>query len=46
MQGGLRKRGDYWYYYFELGKVDGKRKKIERKGGATKKEAEDSLRKP
>lgn len=45
MQGGVRKRGDVWYYYFEAGKVDGKRKKVERKGGRTKKEALDSLRK-
>lgn len=27
MQGGVRKRGDPWYYYFEAGQVDGKRKK-------------------
>ncbi len=45
MTGGTRKRGDNWYYYFDLGKVDGKRKKIERKGGKTKKEAEAALRK-
>ena len=45
MKGGVRKRGNNWYYYFDLGKVDGKRKKIERKGGRTKKEAEAALRK-
>lgn len=45
MQGGVRKRGDSWYYYFEAGRVDGKRKKIERKGGNTKKEALSNLRK-
>lgn len=45
MQGGVRKKGNNWYYYFELAKVDGKRKKIERKGGATKKEAQAALRK-
>ncbi|MCY6371249.1 site-specific integrase [Clostridium ganghwense] len=45
MQGGVRKRGSTWYYYFDLGKIDGKRKKIERKGGNTKKEAEAALRK-
>lgn len=45
MQGGVRKKGDNWYYYFDLAKVDGKRKKIERKGGATKKEALSALRK-
>lgn len=44
MEGGVRKRGNSWYYYFEAGKVDGKRKKIERKGGSTKKEALESLR--
>lgn len=45
MEGGVRKRGNTWYYYFEAGKVNGKRKKIERKGGATKKEAQEALRK-
>lgn len=44
MQGGVRKRGSSWYYYFDLGKVDGKRKRIERKGGNTKKEAQEALR--
>ena len=44
MEGGVRKRGKSWYYYFEVGKVDGKRKKIERKGGNTKKEAQIALR--
>ena len=44
MEGGVRKRGNNWYYYFEAGKIDGKRKKIERKGGSTKKEALESLR--
>ncbi|AWK52242.1 site-specific integrase [Clostridium beijerinckii] len=44
MEGGVRKRGNTWYYYFEAGKVDGKRKKIERKGGTTKKEAQAALR--
>lgn len=44
MEGGVRKRGNSWYYYFEAGKVDGKRKKIERKGGDTKKEALEALR--
>jgi ATP-dependent helicase/nuclease subunit A len=45
MKGGVRKRGDVWYYYFDASKVDGKRKKIERKGGRTKKEAQSALRK-
>lgn len=27
MNGGTRKRGSNWSYYFDLGKVDGKRKK-------------------
>lgn len=44
MQGGVRKRGKKWYYYFELGVIDGKRKKIERVGGTTKKDAEKALR--
>lgn len=46
MKGGVRKRGNRWYYYFDLGKVDGKRKKIERvaEGAQTKAEAERILR--
>lgn len=35
----VRKRGDKWYYSFECAPVDGKRKRIERVGGKTKKEA-------
>ncbi|MGM7635672.1 tyrosine-type recombinase/integrase [Bacillus sp. Hm123] len=47
MRGGVRKRYGSWYYYFDLGLVDGKRKKIERKavGATTKPEAERILRK-
>ncbi|MBV7271616.1 site-specific integrase [Clostridiaceae bacterium UIB06] len=45
MKGGVRKKGNNWYYYFDAGTVDGKRKRIERKGGATKREAEKALRK-
>lgn len=45
MAGHVRKRGDKWYYSFEAGTVDGKRKRIERVGGKTKKEAESALRK-
>ena len=45
MQCGVRKKGDNCYYYFELAKVDGKRKKVESKGGKTKKEAQTALRK-
>jgi ATP-dependent helicase/nuclease subunit A len=44
MQGGVRKRGSSWYYYFDVTPTDGKRKIIERKGGSTKKEAQKSLR--
>ncbi|MFU0784261.1 tyrosine-type recombinase/integrase [Clostridium sp.] len=44
MQGGVRKRGKKWYYYFDVGTVDGKRKKIERVGGDTKAEALKALR--
>ena len=40
----VRKRGKKWYYYFDLGVVDGKRKRVERVGGNTKKEAEKALR--
>lgn len=45
MQGGVRKRGATWSYYFDLGKVDGKRKKKEKGGFKTKKEAEQALTK-
>ena len=45
MAGGVRKRGEKWYYYYEAGSVAGKRKRIERVGGKTKKEAQDKLRK-
>lgn len=46
MKGGVRKRGNTWYYYFDLGIVEGKRKKIERtaEGAQTKGEAEAVLR--
>lgn len=46
MKGGVRKRSGSWYYYFDLGIVEGKRKKIERKatGATTKTEAEQILR--
>lgn len=44
MSGHLRKRGNKWYYSFETSSVDGKRKRIERVGGRTKKEAQQALR--
>ena len=43
MKGSVRKWGNFWSYYFNIGKVDGKYKKKE-KGGKTKKEAENALR--
>lgn len=45
MKGGTRKKGSTWYYYFDIGKVDGKRKKKEKGGFKTKKEAEQELAK-
>ena len=45
MAGHVRKRGDKWSYSFEASTVNGKRKRIERVGGRTKKEAEAALRK-
>lgn len=45
MNGGTRKRGSTWSYYFDLGKVDGKRKRKEKGGFSTKKEAETALAK-
>ncbi|CCL07863.1 Arm DNA-binding domain-containing protein [Clostridioides difficile] len=44
IKGGVRKKGKKWYYYFDLGVIDGKRKKVERAGGNTKKDAEKALR--
>ena len=43
MKGSVRKRGDKWSYYFSY-KQDGKYKKKEKGGFATKKEAESALR--
>lgn len=43
MNGGTRKRGSTWSYYFDLGKTNGKRKKREKGGFRTKKEAEQAL---
>lgn len=47
MTGTVRQKtkGGNWYYSFEAAPVDGKRKRIERVGGKTKKEAEVALRK-
>ena len=45
MTGGTRKRGKTWSYYFDLGKIDGKRQKKEKGGFSTKKEAEAALAK-
>lgn len=43
MKGGTRKRGKTWSYYFDTAMVGGKRKKIEKGGFRTKKEAEAAL---
>ena len=45
MKGGTRKRGKSWSYYFDAAQVDGKRKKIEKGGFRTKKDAEAALAK-
>lgn len=42
--GSLKKRGNNWYYVFDVGSVDGKRHQIERYGGKTKAEAQATLR--
>mgnify|MGYP003700002787 CR=1 FL=1 len=44
MRGGVRKRGKKWYYYYDV-VIGDKRKRIERVGGNTKREAEEALRK-
>lgn len=43
MKGGTRKRGSTWSYYFDMGKIDGKRQKKEKGGFPTKKDAEAAL---
>lgn len=45
MKGGTRKRGKTWSYYFDAAVVGGKRKKIEKGGFRTKKDAEAALTK-
>lgn len=44
MAGSIRKRGKTWEYSFELGKINGKRKRESAGGFLTKKEAEKALR--
>ena len=43
MNGGIRKRGSTWSYYFDLGKIGGQRKRKEKGGFKTKKAAEAAL---
>lgn len=43
MTGGVRKRGKTWSYYFDLGKINGKRQKKEKGGFPTKRAAEAAL---
>ena len=45
MKGGTRKRGKTWSYYFDAAQINGKRKKVEKGGFRTKKEAEVALAK-
>lgn len=44
MQGSVRKRGNTWSYCFDLGKINGKRKRKEKGGFKTKTEAQKALR--
>lgn len=37
MNGGTRKRGNTWSYYFDMAKIDGKRNRKEKGGFKTKK---------
>ncbi|MGL6186134.1 MAG: tyrosine-type recombinase/integrase [Clostridium chrysemydis] len=43
MEGSLRKRGSKWYYSYESYDSSGNKKRIERVGGKTKKEAQQKL---
>lgn len=42
--GSLRKKGDRWYFSVELPAENGKRKRVERAGGKTKKEALEKMK--
>ena len=42
MAEGVRKRGNKWSYYFDTARVNGERRKIEKSGFATQKEALDA----
>ena len=44
MKGSTRKRGSTWYYSFDLGVIDGKRKRKEKGGFRTKADADAALR--
>lgn len=44
MRGSVRKKGKTWYYSFDINMPGEKRKRIERIGGSTKREAEEKLR--
>ncbi len=44
MKGSIRKRGSTWYYSFDLGIIEGKRKRKEKGGFRTKSECEKALR--
>ncbi|WP_291652823.1 hypothetical protein [Clostridium sp.] len=43
MAGSLRKRGNKWYYSYETFDSLGNKKRVERVGGVTKKEAQQKL---
>ena len=43
MQGSVRKGGTTWSYIIDFGKIDGKRRQIEKGGYKTKKEADKAL---
>ncbi|MFW2489326.1 tyrosine-type recombinase/integrase [Clostridium chromiireducens] len=45
MKGSVRKRGNTWSYYFDLGKADGQRRRTEKGGFRIKKDAEEALAK-
>ncbi len=42
--GSLRKKGDRWYFSVELPSENGKRRRVERAGGKTKKEAQQKMK--
>lgn len=44
-RGSIRKKDGYYYYSFEIGRKDGKRRRVERSAGTSRETDESSLEK-